>query len=116
MEVINIGIGIVLNFASIMTVTVVTPLLITLTGEILTAFTLFVIGLALMALVWIPFAGPFLYASGVAFEGIAAATTLTAVGTALLLALALFFGALLIKIQNDAKEKSFGSSVLSGKK
>lgn len=102
MEVINIGIGIILNFASIMTVTVVTPLLITLTGEIIMALSFFVIGLAFSAIFFLAWLAP-------GFFGIAAAITLTAVGTAILLGLALFFGALLIKIQQNVKKNSFSS-------
>lgn len=100
MEVINIGIGIVLNFATIMTVTVSTPLLITLTGEIIAALALYVIGLALAWLAWLGIPEVFFAA--------AAAIAITAAGTAILLTLSLFFGALLIKIQNRAKKNSVG--------
>lgn len=105
LEVINIGIGIVLNFATIMTVTVVTPLLITLTGELIAALTMYLIGLALSWLAWLGIPEIFFAA--------AAAFTLTAVGTAILLTLALFFGGLLIEIQNKARQSAFGSKKVS---
>ena len=105
LELINICIGIVLNFATILTVTVVTPLTITFVSTLLSSIVFFAIAAATAALA--------IFGVPEFFIGIAVVFLATAVSTGILIAIALVFGGGLIDIQNRAKKKAFAAPIIS---
>ena len=90
LEVMNLGIAFILNYATILTVTVTTPLMASFIGAVAIAILMFLLASIL------PFAWWF-------FFPVAIASTITAASTLVLLIIAGIFGVVLIKIQDKTK-------------
>jgi len=100
MELMNLGIAFILNYATILMITVTMPLMATFLGEVVIAILMFILS-------YIPFVGWSF------FLPIAIASTIAAASTLVLLIIAGLFGVVLILIQNKTKEKAFASPTLS---
>jgi len=90
LEVMNLGIAFILNYATILTVTVTMPLMATFLGEVVIAILMFILS-------YLPFVGWWF------FLPIAIASTIAAASTLVLLIISGLFGVVLIKIQDKTK-------------
>ena len=100
LEVMNLGIAFILNYATILMITVTMPLMASFLGEVVIAILMFILSN-------IPFVGWSF------FLPIAMAATAAAASTLVLLIISMVFGVALILLQNKTKEKAFASPTLS---
>jgi hypothetical protein len=99
-ELMNLGIAFILNYATILMITVTMPLMASFLGEVVIAILMFILSN-------IPFVGWSF------FLPIAMAATAAAASTLVLLIISMVFGVALILLQNKTKEKAFASPTLS---
>ena len=100
LEVMNLGIAFILNYATILMITVTMPLMASFLGEVVIAILMFILSN-------IPFVGWSF------FLPIAMAATAAAASTLVLLIISMVFGVALILLKNKTKEKAFASPTLS---